>query len=92
MMNSPQLWDKLLQAAPKGSALMGGAIIDYLLGIPVKDYDIFYTYHPGIGHITPNNWELTKAARIGGDWKFNGFEPEVKQKVPLFKWVNAEGY
>lgn len=60
-MNSPALWDKLLQYVPKGSALMGGAIIDYLLGIPVNDYDIFYSYHPGQGFILPGNWVPTKA-------------------------------
>jgi len=201
MMNSPQLWDQLLAVAPKGSALMGGAIIDYLLGIPVNDYDIFYTYHPGMGHLFPDNWKMTnadfndpvwvkehdewylqgvdeagnnpissvieylvdgahkvqmvgvnyakplkhlanfdhsltlasyttkgmfvskkvfqssdtntityvsnnkspdavaksfvraqkKAARIGGDWQFKGFEVKAKQKNPLFKWIDVPG-
>lgn len=59
MVNSPKLWDKLLAAAPKGSALMGGAIIDYLLGIVPHDFDIFYTYKPGMQHIFPGNWVQT---------------------------------
>lgn len=60
-MNSPALWDKFLQYVPKGSALMGGAIIDYLLGIPVNDYDIFYPYKPGQGFILPGGWVMTEA-------------------------------
>ena len=61
MVNSPALWDKLLKHAPKGSALMGGAVVDYLLGIPVNDYDIFYTYKPGLGFILPDSWVPTEA-------------------------------
>lgn len=61
MNNSPELWDKLIKAAPKGSVLMGGAIIDYLLGIAVNDYDIFYPYKPGQGFIVPITWKLTEA-------------------------------
>jgi hypothetical protein len=61
MNNSPALWDKLLKQVPKGSALMGGAVVDYLLGLPVNDYDIFYTYKPGQGHIFPGNWQMSEA-------------------------------
>lgn len=61
MVNNPALWDKLLADAPQGSALMGGAIIDYLLGIPVHDYDIFYTYKPGPGLQLPVTWVPTEA-------------------------------
>lgn len=60
-MNSPKLWDELLSHVPKGSALMGGAIVDYLLGLPVHDYDIFYSYHHGQGFILPGNWVMTAA-------------------------------
>lgn len=60
-MNKPALWDELLSHAPKGSALMGGAIVDYLLGLPVHDYDVFYPYQPGPGLILPVNWVLTEA-------------------------------
>lgn len=60
-MNSPKLWDKLLQQVPKGSALMGGAVIDYFLNLPVNDYDIFYTYKFGQNMIFPGNWKLTEA-------------------------------
>lgn len=58
-MNKPALWDKLLKVAPKGSALMGGAIVDYLLGLQVNDYDIFYTYYPGMGMLLPADWVMT---------------------------------
>jgi hypothetical protein len=61
MNNSPALWDKLLKQVPKGSALMGGAVVDYLIGAPVNDYDIFYAYHPGEGWLFPGNWVMTKA-------------------------------
>lgn len=61
MNNSPALWDHLLKYVPKGSALMGGAVVDYLLGVPVNDYDIFYPYHPGQGFILPGDWKLTEA-------------------------------
>lgn len=40
---------------------MGGAIIDYLLGLPVNDYDIFYPYHPGQGILLDDTWVPTAA-------------------------------
>lgn len=61
MNNSPALWDKLLAQAPKGSVLMGGAVVDFLLNLPVNDFDIFYTYHPGMGFVLPGNWVPTEA-------------------------------
>ena len=61
MNNSPALWEKLLKQAPKGSVLMGGAIVDYLIGIPVNDYDIFYTYKPGQGFVLPVTWVMSEA-------------------------------
>lgn len=56
-MNSPELWLKLLNEAPKGSVLMGGAIVDFMLGIEPKDYDIFHHYQPGMPEV-PNYWKF----------------------------------
>lgn len=57
MNNGPKLWNKLLDEAPKGSLLMGGAVIDWHLGHEAKDYDIFHTYKIGEPNI-PGNWSL----------------------------------
>lgn len=49
MINKTATWNKLLEAAPAGSVLMGGAIRDWTLDREAKDYDIFYPYYiPGI--------------------------------------------
>lgn len=53
-MNNPELWRQLLQQAPKGSVLMGGAVVDFMCGIQPKDYDIFYRYHPGMPEVSVN--------------------------------------
>ncbi len=57
-MNGPKLWSKLLAEAPKDSVLMGGAVIDYMVDMEAKDYDIFHVYKPQ-PMIVPPNWELT---------------------------------
>lgn len=44
MTNHPTLWDSLLDKAPAGSILMGGAVRDMYVGKEAKDYDIFYPY------------------------------------------------
>lgn len=51
MWNKPAIWDELLKAAPKGSVLMGGAVRDFYWGYEAKDYDIFYSYKPGLPEI-----------------------------------------
>jgi hypothetical protein len=53
--NSLQTWNELLDAAPQGAVLMGGAIRDWACNHEAKDYDIFYNYRPGV-HEAPN-WE-----------------------------------
>jgi hypothetical protein len=55
IINNPSTWAELLQFCPKNSILAGGAIRDWLVGQEPKDYDIFYSYFPGIP-ITNNNW------------------------------------
>jgi hypothetical protein len=83
MNNCPALWDDLLKQVPKGSALMGGAIIDYLLGIPVNDYDIFYSYKPGQGFILPGNWVPTMANFNDPVW-IEQHEAQYKQGIDEF--------
>lgn len=84
MTNNPQLWDKLLAAAPQGSALMGGAIVDYLLGIPVNDYDIFYTYIPGHQYILPASWVPTEA-------KFNDLQWVKEHEEAYLQGIDENG-
>lgn len=62
-MNGPNLWSKLLHEAPEGSAIMGGAIVDwawserfYKVKEP-KDIDIFHTYRHGMP-VVPNYWKF----------------------------------
>lgn len=50
----------LLSEAPKGSVLMGGAIIDAVAGYQPKDFDIFHSYHVGEPEV-PANWVKTAA-------------------------------
>lgn len=51
MINGPEIWNKLLEVAPKGSVLMGGAVRDYILYKEPKDYDIFYPHTIGLPEI-----------------------------------------
>jgi hypothetical protein len=67
MQNGPKLWAHLLFDAPKGSVLMGGAIVDYLAGVTPKDYDIFHTYHVGEPHVPPW-WKKTEAHFNDPNW------------------------
>jgi hypothetical protein len=60
MKNGPKLWADLIKQAPKGSVLMGGAIVDYLMGVTPKDYDIFHTYKAGPVKVPPW-WVPTEA-------------------------------
>jgi hypothetical protein len=55
MANGPKLWKKLLSESPKGSVLMGGAVVDYAADVEPKDYDIFYKYVFGPPNV-PENW------------------------------------
>lgn len=41
MTNGPELWTKVLEHFPKGATIAGGAVRDYLLGVPPKDIDVF---------------------------------------------------
>lgn len=41
IVNGPELWRKILAGAPAGSVIMGGAIVDYVLGIQPKDFDVY---------------------------------------------------
>lgn len=61
MNNSWKLWNKLLGESPKGAVLMGGAVVDWACGHKPKDFDIFYTYKPGLLDNLPPNWKMTKA-------------------------------
>lgn len=42
MENGPELWDAILSRMPKGAVVAGGAVRDYLLGVPPKDIDVFW--------------------------------------------------
>lgn len=44
IVNNPRTWNQLLNKAPEGAILMGGAIRDFLGNFEAKDYDIFYSY------------------------------------------------
>jgi hypothetical protein len=39
--NGPELWSKILAQMPAGAVVAGGAVRDYLLGVPPKDIDVF---------------------------------------------------
>lgn len=67
-MNSPILWERLLGDAPKGSVLMGGAVVDYIAGHEAKDYDIFYSYKPGLQPVLPEKWVLSEAQFNDPEW------------------------
>lgn len=47
--NGPELWSKLLEEAPEGSVLMGGAVVDWAFGagLKPKDFDLWIPYIPG---------------------------------------------
>lgn len=68
MVNEPKLWDKLLAESPKGSVLMGGAVIDYMFATHVNDYDIFYSYQPGVDLNIPANWTMTEVKFNDPEW------------------------
>lgn len=79
MNNTIQTWNKLLEAAPEGSVLMGGAIRDWHFCKEAKDYDIFYSYNPGIPQIKgwtykprPHDAEIQAEYNING---MNGLHP-----------------
>ena len=59
-MNGPKLWQKLLDSAPKGAIIMGGAVVDYVLDVEPKDFDIFFTDRPGALAVIPAGWQLTE--------------------------------
>ncbi len=56
-MSNTQLWSQLLSEAPTGSVLMGGAVVDALLELEPKDYDIFHPYKLGLPKV-PGYWQL----------------------------------
>lgn len=39
--NGPDLWTKVLTQFPPGAIIAGGAVRDFLLGVPPKDIDVF---------------------------------------------------
>lgn len=41
MVNGPDLWNRILARFPSGAIIAGGAVRDYLLGVPPKDIDVF---------------------------------------------------
>lgn len=58
MNNEIKLWNKLLSESPKGSVLMGGAVVDCMMNKKPKDYDIFYSYKLPAFVPSPN-WKMT---------------------------------
>jgi len=59
--NGPALWDAILARFPAGSIVAGGAVRDYLLGVPAKDVDVF---------LSVTNWPdsgLEGFERLGSD-------------------------
>jgi hypothetical protein len=69
-MQATKLWNKLLAQSPKGSILMGGAVVDSLWSKTPKDYDIFYSYKPAaaLDWEVPENWKLTEADYNNPEW------------------------
>jgi len=65
MINNPQTWNTLLEKAPPGAVLMGGAVRDYLLNQEAKDYDIFHTYQYGIPEIP--GWKYIPREVVAGE-------------------------
>lgn len=61
MDNGPKLWSDLIKQAPPGSVLMGGAVVDYIVGVEPKDFDIFHTYKVGPVQGLPPWWVPTEA-------------------------------
>lgn len=55
ILNNPGTWDELLDVAPFGSILAGGAIVDFVMDHDAKDYDIFHHYKLGMP-VTPASW------------------------------------
>lgn len=55
--NSPTTWDEILDKAPDGSILMGGAVRDYALAQEAKDYDVFHPYKFGVGIPEVPGWK-----------------------------------
>jgi hypothetical protein len=41
MENGPDLWTKVLAQFPTGAIIAGGAVRDFLMGVPPKDIDVF---------------------------------------------------
>lgn len=70
MINTPKLWNRLLEQSPKGSCLMGGAVVDYYFGMEAKDFDIFCEYNPwdGVLWTAPVNWVLTAQDFNNPEW------------------------
>lgn len=60
--NGPEIWSKLLDEAPEGSILMGGAVVDWAFhpDIIPNDFDLWMPYEVGY---TPEiaGWHLIKA-------------------------------
>jgi hypothetical protein len=80
-MNCPELWSQLLSEAPKGSVIMGGAIVDWVAGIQPKDIDIFHTYQVGTPDV-PAHWQY-----IEMDWN----DPVKKAAHEQEYQLDAEG-
>jgi len=87
MANGQKLWTELLKGAPKGSVLMGGAIVDLLADIEPKDYDIFCTYAPGYQNNIPKTWKrnpvnfeelLKKEEYLAGEQEGGGLNPIIE--------------
>lgn len=86
-MNGHQLWEYLLNQSPEGAVLMGGAIVDTFASIKVNDFDIFYTYIPGIKQPNwepPANWKLT-------DQDFNDPEWLAEHQEKYLQGVDKNG-
>lgn len=60
MVNGPELWKLILDRFPPGAIIAGGAVRDYLLGVPPKDIDVF---------IPASAWKLDDSG-IGPDPRY----------------------
>lgn len=45
-MNGPRLWTNILNQLPGSKVIAGGCVRDWMLGVPEKDIDVFYSNAP----------------------------------------------
>jgi len=95
MNNGPKLWADLIKQAPKGSVLMGGAVVDYLMGVIPKDYDIFHTYKEGMPKNLPPWWKYLEVVdeEAHGEEYFEGQNPDGNHSIgSIYNYLVSHKY